>query len=199
MISAESETVEGEDTEEMSGEPEMLEDEQQNDTVSDSDGYSDSELEVAEEIISALEDLDEMISDGEDKKGQDTQEDILDPGELETNLEDLKELMVEDKAHLDGQKIPIKPSGVSHLDGHPIQKTPQMGKLDAHGPGYMPPADIQASLEKLVNKGKLHMEKGEFQEAMTCFDKALELDPQCVDAWGAKGNLLLEMEDDEEA
>jgi tetratricopeptide (TPR) repeat protein len=180
VISAESEMVEEEDLEDTLGEPEMV------------------EAEVAEEIISELEAFEEMGSLSEDMETQDTQEDTLDTMELETSLEDLKELLVEDKAHLDGQKIPTKPSGVSHLDGHPIQDKPQMVKLDAHGPGYMPPADIQASLEKLVNKGKLHMEKREFKEAMNCFDMALELDPQCVDAWGAKGNLLLEMDEDEE-
>jgi tetratricopeptide (TPR) repeat protein len=180
VISAESEMVEEEDPEDTSGKPEMV------------------EAEIAEEIISELEALEEMGSLSEDMEIQDTQENTLDPRELETSLEDLKELLVEDKAHLDGQKIPTKPLGESHLDGHPIQDKPQMVKLDAHGPGYMPPADIQASLEKLVNKGKLHMEKREFKEAMNCFDMALELDPQCVDAWGAKGNLLLEMDEDEE-
>jgi tetratricopeptide (TPR) repeat protein len=187
-----------EEPQELSTESDTVEAEQQSDSVPGLDEPTREEVAAVEEIISELEDLNEIQSASENHDNQDVNDETIDQKELNTSLEDLQEILVEDKAHLDGQKIPIKPSGVSHLDGHPIQDKPQMLKLDAHGPGYMPPADIQASLEKLVNKGKLHMEKGEFKEAMNCFDMALELDPQCVDAWGAKGNLLLEMDEDEE-
>ncbi len=50
------------------------------------------------------------------------------------------------------------------------------------------------SLEKLVIQGRRHMEKMEYDQALGCFDRALELDPQCFDAWSAKGLALIEME-----
>ncbi|UCE38429.1 MAG: tetratricopeptide repeat protein [Thermoplasmata archaeon] len=52
----------------------------------------------------------------------------------------------------------------------------------------------EVSLEKLVIEGRLHMEKREFDLALGCFERALELDPQCLDAWSSKGIVLMEME-----
>jgi tetratricopeptide (TPR) repeat protein len=52
----------------------------------------------------------------------------------------------------------------------------------------------EVSLEKLVIKGRMHLEKREYDKALGCFDRALELDPQCLDAWSAKGIVLIEME-----
>jgi tetratricopeptide (TPR) repeat protein len=118
--------------------------------------------------------------------------------DLEANLDELQDLLVTDSAHLDGQKVNIKPSGEAHLDGHQIQDQGELIGMDAHSSDYEPSQNIKESLETLMSRGKKHMERREFKQAMNCFDMALELDPQYVDAWGAKGDLLLEMDKEEE-
>ncbi len=47
-------------------------------------------------------------------------------------------------------------------------------------------------IKNLVIEGKKHMQIKEFDKALICFDLALVLDPQHLDAWSAKGNLLRE-------
>jgi tetratricopeptide (TPR) repeat protein len=111
--------------------------------------------------------------------------------ELESNLDELQDLLVTDSAHLDGQKIVTKHSGATHLDGHQLTDSEELIGMDAHSSDYKPPVKNQPSLDTLMNQGRIHMERGEFKEAMNCFDMALEIDPQYVDAWGAKGDLLL--------
>jgi tetratricopeptide (TPR) repeat protein len=47
-------------------------------------------------------------------------------------------------------------------------------------------------IKNLVIEGKKYMQIKEFDKALICFDLALVLDPQYLDAWSAKGNLLRE-------
>jgi tetratricopeptide (TPR) repeat protein len=46
--------------------------------------------------------------------------------------------------------------------------------------------------EKMINEGQSFRVLGQFEEAMSCFDKALEIDPKNVRAWISRGNLFLD-------
>jgi tetratricopeptide (TPR) repeat protein len=45
----------------------------------------------------------------------------------------------------------------------------------------------------LTNKGNILRKIGSCEEALTCYNKALEIDPKCVNALGNKGTALLEL------
>lgn len=47
--------------------------------------------------------------------------------------------------------------------------------------------------QKLVLEGRSEITKGHFAAALKFFNQALELDPQCWDAWSAMGDALMEM------
>jgi tetratricopeptide (TPR) repeat protein len=114
--------------------------------------------------------------------------------EIETNPNEMEDILAQDTAHLDYQKVEENPHGDIHLDGHQIPETQGPSLLDAHSDNFMFQKELKDACDRLVNKGKMHVQKHEFEAAMDCFDKALEIDPQCVDAWGAKGDLMLEMD-----
>ncbi|UCE75080.1 MAG: tetratricopeptide repeat protein [Methanomassiliicoccales archaeon] len=170
------------------------------------ESYKDFETNLDEfekMLIQDVEGKEESTDDESDILGSEgTSEDEETPDSydgLYEDLDELQELLVEKTAHLDGQNIHGKPSAEVHLDGHPIsKKNPDEVHLDAHKEGYNLPNKNQAVLETLVIEGREHMAKGELQKAMYCFDRALELDPNCVDAWGAKGDLLLHMDEDQD-
>ena len=72
------------------------------------------------------------------------------------------------------------------------QLTPQ--HLDAWHANNDPLLKIfeeEISLEDLVNEGRQHMQNREFEKALRCFEKALELDPLYIEAWSAKGDLMV--------
>ena len=48
-------------------------------------------------------------------------------------------------------------------------------------------------IEELCKKGKLFFEKGEFLEAMECYEQAILLNPNDPDLWNFKGNVLRTM------
>jgi tetratricopeptide (TPR) repeat protein len=51
-------------------------------------------------------------------------------------------------------------------------------------------ASLQSQISKDLNDGyKLH-EEGKYDEAIECYDKALEIDPNNADAWNSKGMIL---------
>lgn len=118
--------------------------------------------------------------------------------DLEEHLDALQAFLVDESAHLDGQKIQDAYKQEAHLDGHPIKGQMDHVKMDAHSKDYIPPDIMDLSLEKLVNQGKIYMDRGEFKKAMACFDKALELDPQCTDAMSFKWDLMIKMDTDQE-
>jgi tetratricopeptide (TPR) repeat protein len=153
-----------------------------------------SQEEINEETIS------EELPTGEDNDTQETSSDDNAPGleDLKSQLNDLQDLMVSDSTHLDGQVIGSKLSCENKLDGQKIPSQADSHHLDAYSSDYAKQSELKASLDNLVNQGKMHMQQGEFQQAMNCFDMALKLDPQCLEAWGAKGDLLLEMDKEED-
>ena len=54
-------------------------------------------------------------------EGSEDEERVPGLEDLESNLDELKELMVTDNAHLDGQKMDTRTLGHANLDGHQIQ------------------------------------------------------------------------------
>jgi tetratricopeptide (TPR) repeat protein len=167
---------------------------EKSDYLQNAEKKEQAEEETEEETIS------EELPQGENQGKEDTSSDDKVPGleDLESNLNDLQDLMVSDSAHLDGQTIGKKLSSENKLDGQRIQTQPDSQQLDAYSSDYAKQSELKASLDNLVNQGKIHMQLREFQQAMNCFDMALKLDPQCLEAWGAKGDLLLEMDKEEE-
>jgi tetratricopeptide (TPR) repeat protein len=82
-----------------------------------------------------------------------------------------------------------------HCFDRVLEYDPQcLDAWSAKGDLFLQMSREEVSLEKLVIKGRMHMENKEFDQALGCFDRALELDPQCLDAWSAKGIVLIEME-----
>ena len=45
----------------------------------------------------------------------------------------------------------------------------------------------------LLDKGKALVSLGEFDEAVTCYDRATEIDPNNVDAWNSKGSAFSDL------
>jgi tetratricopeptide (TPR) repeat protein len=167
---------------------------EKSDYLNNADKKEQTDEETEDETIS------EELPREENQGKEDTSSDDKVPGleDLESNLNDLQDLMVTESAHLDGQSIGEKLPHENHLDGQKIKSQSDSAHLDAYSSDYAKQSELKASLDNLVNQGKIHMQQREFQQAMNCFDMALKLDPQCLEAWGAKGDLLLEMDKEEE-
>lgn len=79
---------------------------------------------------------------------------------------------------------------LNELEGLLDQKTVHLNADSLEG--EQPDVD-EGNIEKLVILGRAHLERREFGKALGYFDRALELDPQYLDAWIAKGDVFLEM------
>ena len=53
--------------------------------------------------------------------------------------------------------------------------------------------------EEYYKKGMSHAKIEDYEEAIKCFDKAVQLDPNNVLAWISKANALIEYGNEEEA
>jgi len=53
--------------------------------------------------------------------------------------------------------------------------------------------------EELYKKGLTHAKIEDYEEAIKCFDKAVQLDPNNALAWISKANVLIEYGNEEEA
>jgi tetratricopeptide (TPR) repeat protein len=53
--------------------------------------------------------------------------------------------------------------------------------------------------EELYKKGLTHAKIEDYEEAIKCFDKAVQLDPNNALAWISKANALIEYGNEEEA
>jgi len=52
---------------------------------------------------------------------------------------------------------------------------------------------------EMVFKGNSFADAGKYNEAIECYDKAIEIDSRCKDAWNNKGNLLADQKKYSEA
>ncbi len=50
-----------------------------------------------------------------------------------------------------------------------------------------------------IAEGDAHLDAGEHERALVCYDRALELDPQCVEAHYDRGRALSRLDREEEA
>jgi tetratricopeptide (TPR) repeat protein len=108
--------------------------------------------------------------------------------EEEISLEDI---ITEGRKHMKNKDY----DKALHCFDRVLEYDPQcLDAWSAKGDLFLQMSREEVSLEKLVIKGKMYMESREFDLALGCFDRALELDPQCLDAWSAKGIVLIEME-----
>ena len=103
----------------------------------------------------------------------------------------IEQLVEEGKKHLENKEYE---KALGYLD-RALELDPQ--HLDAwslKGDALLETAKHKPDVEKLVKEGRMHLQKQDFEKAMVCFDRALELDPSHLDAWGLKGDTLLEKE-----
>ena len=80
------------------------------------------------------------------------------------------------------QATPSNTTGTS--DGSQFTKTNELPDMMA--PRHMPVKTAKA----LNNLGLMHVQQGNMQEAKTCFDRAIALDPKHAGAWNNLGNIL---------
>ena len=113
----------------------------------------------------------------------------LDEGHLDGHSVENLQL---DEGHLDGHNVKDIQLDEHHLDGHDVEDMqPAEGHLDAYSTENIQPSEDEGSIEILLLEGRKHMEMEEFEEAISYFDRVLELDPHHLDAWSAKGDALL--------
>ena len=62
-----------------------------------------------------------------------------------------------------------------------------------------PASANEEALEDLIKKGKHLVSAMEFEEALICWDKALEIDGENIEVWHSRGLTFYYMEDYEEA
>lgn len=127
--------------------------------------------------------------------------------DIYADLDELVSLLDQKSVHLDGQSVEDSQSDEVRLDAHSVGDTrPDRFLLDTQGiidvipnEGLMNTPDVNymvaddVSVEKLIVLGRMHLKRKEFEKALSCFNRALELDPNHLDAWIAKGDVLLEM------
>ena len=127
--------------------------------------------------------------------------------EIYADLDELVSLLDQKSDHLNGECaednqhdevcLDANSVGDTQLDGFlldtqgVIDVLPDEELMDMHDVNDMVIDDV--SVEKLIVVGKTHLKKKEFEKALGCFNRALELDPNQLDAWIAKGDVLLEM------
>ncbi|MEE9152146.1 MAG: tetratricopeptide repeat protein, partial [Thermoplasmata archaeon] len=160
-----------------------------------------SEDELVAEALSGLESLvsQENAPQEEDLSAQ--YEDIS------ADLDELVNLLGQKSAHLNEEIVEHIQSGEVRSDVNRAGDTQPNGfLLDTQGVIDVIPderlmyiEDVndmvadEVSVDKLIIVGRNHLEKKEFEKALVSFNRALELDPQNLDAWIAKEDVLLEM------
>ncbi len=127
--------------------------------------------------------------------------------EIYADLDELVSLLNQKSVHLDGQSYEDVQSGEVRLDANSLENTQsRMVLLEPHSvtdiipnKRLMDTDDVndmvtnEVSVDKLIIVGREHLKRKEFEKALGCFNRALKLDPNHLDAWIAKGDVLLEM------
>jgi tetratricopeptide (TPR) repeat protein len=90
-------------------------------------------------------------------------------------------------ANAAGQRIPVNekdfPEISTNQNASEHLPTPTTG-----GQSFLTPSSKQENTSQYwLGKGKEYYQKGLYEEAINCCDKALEINPQDVDAWGNRG------------
>jgi tetratricopeptide (TPR) repeat protein len=115
----------------------------------------------------------------------------IQPEEGHLDGHNIKEIQA-DEGHLNGHSIQEIQTDESHLNGHSVKDIqPDETHLDAHSAENTQSNKEEVSIENLLLEGKKHMEEGEIEKALVCFDRVLEFEPHHLDAWSLKGDALL--------